>query len=279
MSALITPTELHERRRREDLTVLDVQFTLDGRGPALYAGGHLTSAPFVDLDAVLAGPAGAGGRHPLPDPDVLQAGLRAAGVDDGATVVVYDQATSLSAARAWWVLRWAGLTDVLVLDGGLQAWRAAGFEVVTDPVQPPQGDVTVRPGSLPVLDADAAAGMAARGRLVDARAAERFRGETEPIDPVAGHVPGAVNVPMSDLTSDEGSLRPPEELRARFAEAGVTHGTEVGAYCGSGVTAAHTALALHEIGVEAAVYVGSWSHWVTDPARPVATGPDVSPGW
>ena len=273
MSALLTPTELRERRGREDLTVLDVQFTLGGEGPALYAEGHLASAPFVDLDAVLAGPAGAGGRHPLPEPDVLQAGLRAAGVDEDATVVVYDQATSLSAARAWWVLRWAGLTDVLVLDGGLRGWRAAGFEVVTDPVRPRPGNVTVRPGSLPVLDADGATGTAGRGVLVDARAPERFRGETEPIDPVAGHVPGAVNVPMSELTTGEGSLRSPEQLRTRFAQAGVTAGTEVGAYCGSGVTAAHTALALHEIGIEAAVYVGSWSEWVSDPDRPVATGP------
>lgn len=275
MSALVSPSSLQEEltdRTRPAPVVLDVQFTLTGDGPDLYAAGHLPGAPFVDLDEVLAGEPGAGGRHPLPDPAVLQAGLRAAGVDDDSRVVVYDQATSLAAARAWWVLRWAGLTDVRVLDGGLAAWREAGGTVVTDDVAPTAGSVTVRAGSLPVLGAEDAADLATSGVLVDARTPERYRGEVEPIDPVAGHVPGAVNVPMGDLTTDEGRLRSPDELRARFADAGVDATTTVGSYCGSGVTAAHTALALHEIGIEAAVYAGSWSHWVTDPGRPVATG-------
>ncbi len=275
MSALVSPSSLQEEltdRTRPAPVVLDVQFTLTGDGPDLYVAGHLPGAPFVDLDEVLAGEPGAGGRHPLPDPAVLQAGLRAAGVDDDSRVVVYDQATSLAAARAWWVLRWAGLTDVRVLDGGLAAWREAGGTVVTDEVSPIEGSVTVRSGSLPVLGAEDAADLATSGVLVDARTPERYRGEVEPIDPVAGHVPGAVNVPMGDLTTDEGRLRSPDELRARFADAGVDATTTVGSYCGSGVTAAHTALALHEIGIEAAVYAGSWSHWVTDPGRPVATG-------
>lgn len=275
MSALVAPSSLQDEladHARPDPLVLDVQFTLTGDGPDLYAAGHLPGAPFVDLDAVLAGEPGDGGRHPLPDPAVLQAGLRAAGVDDDSRVVVYDQASSLAAARAWWVLRWAGLTAVRVLDGGLAAWRAAGGTVVTEAVSPTEGSVTVRPGSVPVLAADDAALLTRTGVLVDARAPERYRGEVEPIDPVAGHVPGAVNVPMGDLTTDEGGLRSPDELRARFAAEGVDRTTAVGSYCGSGVTAAHTALALHEIGIEAAVYVGSWSHWVTDPGRPVATG-------
>ena len=279
MSALISPTDLQRELAAPQGSplVLDVQFTLTGDGPRLYAEGHLPGAPFVDLDRALAGESGAGGRHPLPDPAVLQAGLRAAGVDDDSRVVVYDQATSLSAARAWWILRWAGLTDVRVLDGGLAAWRATGGAVSTETVSPTPGSVTVRPGALPVLDAAGVAALARSGVLVDARAPERFRGEVEPIDPVAGHVPGATNVPMSDLTTDEGGLRSPDELRARFAAAGVDGAgvdgaTAVGTYCGSGVTAAHTALALHEIGVEAAVYVGSWSEWITHPSRPVATG-------
>lgn len=273
MSALIDATALQEElAAREDIVLLDVQYTLTGDGPDLYAAGHLPRAPFVDLDAVLAGEPGDGGRHPLPDPAVLQAGLRDAGVDDDSRVVVYDQATSLAAARAWWVLRWAGLTDVRVLDGGLVGWQAAGGAVSTEPVSPTKGSVTVRPGSLPVLDADGAAALAVRGVLVDARAPERYRGEVEPIDPVAGHVPGAVNVPMGGLTTGDGGLRTRDELRERFAAAGVDGTTPVGSYCGSGVTAAHTALALHEIGIEASVYVGSWSHWVTDPDRPVATG-------
>lgn len=273
MSALVSPTDLQAELSRPGLVLLDVQFTLTGDGPALYAAGHLPGAPFVDLDAVLAGPPGQDGRHPLPDPARLQTGLRAAGVDDDSSVVVYDQQTSLAAARAWWVLRWAGLSRVRVLDGGLAAWRAAGGELSTQLVSPAPGSVTVRPGALPVLDAEGAAGLVEAGVLVDARAGERFRGEVEPIDPVAGHVPGAVNVPMGELIDAQGRLRPPGELRDRFAAAGVDGSQPVGTYCGSGVTAAHTALALHEIGIAARVYVGSWSHWVTDPARPVATGP------
>lgn len=272
MSALIEPSDLRAEREHGSVVILDVQFSLTGDGPRLYAAGHVPGAPFVDLDAVLAGPAGTGGRHPLPDPQVLQAGLRAAGVEDGSSVVVYDQQSSLAAARAWWVLRWAGLSDVRVLDGGLAAWRAAGGEISTESVSPSPGSVTVRPGAVPVLDASDAAARARDGVLVDARAPERFRGASEPIDNVAGHVPGAINVPMADLLTDEGRLRPGEELRQLFAAAGVDGSEPVGAYCGSGVTATHTALALHEIGIEAQVYAGSWSHWITDSTRPVATG-------
>lgn len=272
MSALITATDLQQEIGRERLVVLDVQFTLTGEGPELYAAGHLPGAPFVDLDRVLAGPAGDGGRHPLPDPAVLQEGLQAAGVNADSSVVVYDQATSLAAARAWWVLRWAGVEDVRVLDGGLAAWRAAGGEVTTEAVAPVPGDVRVDPDQVVVLDADDAAAVARLGVLVDARAPERFRGESEPIDPVAGHIPGAVNVPMADLVDGEGRLRSPGALRARFERAGIDELSVVGTYCGSGITAAHTALALHEIGIEAEVYAGSWSEWVTDSSRPVATG-------
>lgn len=275
MSTLLTPAALDAMRQRPDVVVLDVQYELGGTPSAqLYAAGHLPGAAPVDLDSVLAGPPGAGGRHPLPDPEVLQEGLRAAGVRAESTVVVYDQRTSLSAARAWWVLRWAGVEDVRVLDGGLSAWRDAGLPVSTepDPVEP--GDVVVRPGSLPVLDADGAARVAQEGLLLDARTPERFRGESEPIDPVAGHVPGATNLPMGDLVRQDGRLLPPDELRERLHALGLhaSDATPVGTYCGSGVTAAHTALALAEIGVTAVPYIGSWSEWVSDPERPVATG-------
>lgn len=273
MSALITPTDLQDEiATNPKLVVLDVQYTLAGEGPDLYASGHLPGAPFVNLDTVLAGPAGEGGRHPLPDVATLQDGLREAGVQTDSVVVVYDQQSSLGAARAWWVLRWAGIEEVLVLDGGLAAWRAAGGEVSTEEVDPEPGDVILDPDELVALDADDAAATAKLGVLVDARSPERFRGESEPIDPIAGHIPGAVNVPMADLVTDDGRLRSGKELRDRFARVGIDEVTVVGTYCGSGVTAAHTALALHEAGVEADVYVGSWSDWITDPTREIATG-------
>lgn len=272
MSTLITPAELSAAVEAGEVRVLDVQYTLAGDGPALYAVAHLPGAPHLDLDAVLAGPPGDGGRHPLPDPDVLEAGLRAVGVREGESVVVYDQQTSLAAARAWWVLRWAGLTDVRVLDGGLTAWQATGHQVTTDEPAPHPGDVTVRAGSVPVLEADDAARVARDGILLDSRAGERFRGETEPIDAVAGHIPGARNAPMAEQLEADGRFRPAGELRAYFSGLGVDDAIDVGTSCGSGVTAAHTALALHLAGFDATPYIGSWSHWITDPTRPVETG-------
>jgi len=272
MSTLVTPVELASLLAAGMVRVLDVQYTLAGDGPALYAAAHLADAPHLDLDAVLAGPPGDGGRHPLPDADVLQAGLRAVGVREGDGVVLYDQQTSLAAARAWWVLRWAGLTDVRVLDGGLAAWQAAGLEVTSAVPTPLPGDVSVSVGSVPVLDAERAARVARDGILLDSRAGERFRGETEPIDPVAGHVPGARNAPMADQLTSDGRFRSGEELRDYFSALGVDDASEVGTSCGSGVTAAHTALALHLAGFEAAPYIGSWSHWITDPERPIEIG-------
>jgi thiosulfate/3-mercaptopyruvate sulfurtransferase len=272
VSTLITPAELASAIEAGTVRVLDVQYTLSGDGPALYAAAHLVDAPHLDLDAVLAGPPGEGGRHPLPDAEVLQAGLRAVGVSNGDSVVVYDQSTSLAAARAWWVLRWAGLSEVRVLDGGLAAWQAAGLEVTTAVPTPLPGDVGVSVGSVPVLDAEGAARVAQDGILLDSRAGERFRGETEPIDAIAGHIPGARNAPMADQLTSEGRFRSAEELRDYFTGLGVDDGIEVGTSCGSGVTAAHTALALHLAGFEATPYIGSWSHWITDPQRPIETG-------
>ncbi|MEV0722463.1 sulfurtransferase [Micromonospora purpureochromogenes] len=256
-------------------TLLDVRWRLTGPpGREDYAAGHLPGAVFVDLDTALCGPPGAAGRHPLPDPAALQAVLRAAGVRAGHPVVVYDGGDGMSAARAWWTLRWAGHRPVRLLHGGWPAWLAAGLPASTEVPAPPAGDVTVRPGALPVLDTAAAAALAAadEGVLLDVRAAPRYRGETEPIDPVAGHVPGAVNLPAPEYVT-EGRFPAAEALRERFAAAGVTEGGSVGAYCGSGVTAAQAVLALHLAGrPDAALYVGSWSNWVADPDRPVATG-------
>jgi thiosulfate/3-mercaptopyruvate sulfurtransferase len=215
----------------------------------------------------------------LPDPAALQRALRAAGVRTGHPVVVYDGGEGMAAARAWWTLRWAGHRPVRLLDGGYPAWVAAGQPVSTDPPEPTPGDVEVRPGALPVLDARAAAELAAAdGVLIDVRAAPRYRGESEPVDPVAGHIPGAVNLPTTEHVEPGGRLRAADALRSRFAQVGVEPGVRVGAYCGSGVTAAHTVLALHLAGrPDAALYVGSWSDWVTDPARPVATTSEAGP--
>ncbi|MBG6067215.1 sulfurtransferase [Micromonospora ureilytica] len=258
-------------------TLLDVRWRLVGPpGRDDYLAGHLPGAVFVDLDTALCGVPGAGGRHPLPDPAALQAALRAAGVRAGHPVVVYDGGDGLAAARAWWTLRWAGHRPVRLLHGGYPAWVAAGRPVSTDAPAPPPGDVVVRPGDLPVLDAGQAAALAAADDavLLDVRAAPRYRGEVEPIDPVAGHVPGAANLPAGEYVGPDGRFLAAEVLSARFAAAGVTGARAVGAYCGSGVTAAQAVLALHLAGrTDAALYVGSWSNWVADPARPVASGP------
>jgi thiosulfate/3-mercaptopyruvate sulfurtransferase len=294
---LISATDLQEALRGPRPPVLlDVRWRLGGPdGATEYAQGHLPGAVFVDLERDLAAPAGPGtGRHPLPTPAVLQRALRRAGISAGSTIVVYDDWNSLSAARAWWLLRWAGLPDVRVLDGGLAAWTSSGGPLTTsssstDAASFPEavpgslpgatpgatpGDFVVRPGSLPVLTADEAAKLARSGILLDARAGERYRGEVEPIDPVAGHIPGAVSAPTTDNLAPDGRLLPPDALRARFAALGLDASRPIGAYCGSGVTAAHELLALAVAGIDAVLYPGSWSEWVSDPARPVATGSD-----
>jgi len=254
--------------------VLDVRWYLGGPpGLDSYRRGHVPTAVFTDLDRVLAGPPGPGGRHPLPEPAAFQAAMRAAGVRRGRAVVVYDDGDSTIAARGWWTLRYYGHENVRVLDGGYRAWVSAGLEVSQAEPGPAPGDFTARPGHMPALDAAGAQAAAQAGRLLDARSAERYRGETEPVDPVAGHIPGAVSAPTAGNVNADGTFAGAAELAARFAALGVTgDGTAVGAYCGSGVTAAHEILALALAGVPAALYVGSWSNWVADPSRPVATG-------
>lgn len=277
----VAPLGPGHRPDRPGPTLLDVRWSLAGADRAAYLTGHLPGAVFLDLDAVFAGAAGPGGRHPLPEPGVLQAALRGAGVSAGRPVVVYDAGGTPptgAAARAWWILRWAGLDDVRVLDGGYAAWVAAGHAVTADRPSPPPGDVSVRPGGAPLVDAAGAAGLAAGGVLLDARVSPRFRGETEPVDPVAGHIPGAVNLPAAETVDAAGRLLPADELARRFASAGVRAGRPVGAYCGSGVTAAQTVLALAAVGTDAALYVGSWSNWITDPDRPVAVGAERCDG-
>ena len=253
-------------------TVLDCRWTLAGGADRDgYGKGHLPGAVFVDLDRDLAAPPGAGGRHPLPAPEAFQAAMRRAGVRDDRPVVAYDQGEPGGAARAWWLLGWFGHRDARVLDGGLGAWVAAGLPLTTETADPDPGDFTARPGGRSLLDAAGAARLAAAGVLLDVRARARYQGLDEPVDPVAGHIPGARNAPMADLIGDHG-LVPPASLRRLLDRHGARPGTPVGVYCGSGVVAAHVVLACEVAGIPASLYAGSWSDWVTDPSRPVATG-------
>ncbi|RCW44005.1 thiosulfate/3-mercaptopyruvate sulfurtransferase [Halopolyspora algeriensis] len=284
MHPLITTAALELLLQQEvPPTLLDVRWRLSGPpGRQDYDRGHVPGAVFVDLESELASPPGAEGRHPLPEPAQLEGVLRAAGVDRDRPVVVYDDGDGSAAARAWWLLRWAGHGRVSVLDGGYAAWVAEGLPVAEVEPRPRPGDFRVRPGCMPVVDAQGAARLAADGHLLDARAPERYRGEHEPVDAKAGHIPGAINAPFADHVVSPGNASPvrwrsPAELAERFARMGVTGTAPVGAYCGSGVTACSVLLALEHAGVStpehpAVLYAGSWSHWSRDPQRPVATG-------
>ncbi|MFJ6652155.1 sulfurtransferase [Microbacterium sp. NPDC091313] len=255
--------------------LLDVRWRLDRPdGLPEYRAGHIPGAQYVDLDRELAAHgAPTDGRHPLPGVDALQASARRWGIDAGDTVVVYDDLKNLSSARAWWLLRYAGLGDVRLLDGSLRAWTDAGFEVEAgDGPTPEPGSVTLAYGALPVLPLEEVAGFAADSLLLDARAGERYRGEVEPIDPRAGHVPGAVSAPTTENVGADGRFLDPAALRARFVGLGAATGAEVGVYCGSGVTAAHEAVALTLAGFTPRVFPGSWSQWSNHPELPVATG-------
>ena len=266
---LISPEEL--AAALDDVTVLDVRYVMGGPpGRGLHEAGHVPGAAYVDLDRDLAAPPGAGGRHPLPDVGTFEAAMRRSGVRDGRSVVVYDDWQGRAAARAWWLLRHHGHDDVRVLDGGWSAWREGGHPVEQGVVMVEAGDFTAAsPCRMPVVGADDVREVDV---LVDARAPERFAGETEPVDPVAGHIPGAVNVPTTENLDARGRFRSPEDLREVYARVGATEAATVAAYCGSGVTAAHDVLAMEVAGIRAALYPGSWSGWITDPERPVATG-------
>ncbi len=275
MSILINPAELAAVLAGPDRPVLlDVRWTLaepDGR-PA-YLARHLPGAVYADLDHQLAAaPSAAAGRHPLPELEVLQAAARAWGIEDGSPVVVYDDAGNLAAARAWWLLRHAGLADVRILDGALGGWIAAGLPTESGEVRPEPGTVTLRYGSLPTTDLDHVTEYADRDRLLDVRAAERFRGETEPIDPRAGHIPGARNAPTGENLGPDQRFLDPAALRTRYAELGLPDGAEVAVYCGSGVTASHAAAALTVAGYRPVLYPGSWSQWSNQPDLPVEIG-------
>ncbi|MCF6377607.1 sulfurtransferase [Nocardioides KLBMP 9356] len=263
---LISPDELAAGLDR--VTVLDVRYLMGGPpGEEQHRAGHVPGAAYVDMDRDLAGPPGVGGRHPLPDEARFTEAMRRAGVRADRPVVAYDDWQGRGAARAWWLLRHHGHPDVRVLDGGWSAWVAAGLPVETGEVRSTTGDFVVAADKqMPVIGPDDVLGV---GVLVDARAAERWSGAVEPVDPVAGRIPGAVNVPTTENLDADGRFRSVDELRAAYARVGADTAGSVAAYCGSGVTAAHDILAMEVAGIRAALYPGSWSGWITDPDRPV----------
>jgi thiosulfate/3-mercaptopyruvate sulfurtransferase len=278
MTVLISADDLHALLESDAVVrVLDVRWRLDRPdGRTDFEAGHLPGAVFVDLGGELAGHGDpTDGRHPLPSRTDFEEAARSWGLDDGDTVVVYDDLGGMSAARAWWLLRQHGVADVRILDGALGAWRAAGLPLETGRAEPRRGSITLsEPTGTGVLDIDDAAALPGTGVLLDARASERYAGEVEPIDPRAGHIPGAVSAPTSENLADDGLFRSAAELRERFAALGVSSpGTTVGVYCGSGVTAAHTVAALAVAGIDARLFPGSWSAWSNHSDRPVAAGP------
>jgi len=273
VSVLVTAADLLAGKGR--VVLLDVRWALgDDQGREKYLAGHLPGAVFVDLETELADPPSPeAGRHPLPSLQRLQSAARRWGIRNGDAVLAYDATGGLAAARAWWLLRWGGLPEVRLLDGGVDAWARAGGRLDSGDVVPDPGDVTLTGGGMPVLSIDQAAELPASGGvLLDARAAERYRGEVEPIDPRAGHVPGAVSAPTTANLEPDGTFLRMTELVDRFVTLGVGPRTTVGVYCGSGVNAAHEVAALAAAGIEAALWPGSWSQWAADPARPASTG-------
>ncbi|MET1035138.1 MAG: sulfurtransferase [Arthrobacter sp.] len=288
MRTLIGVNELRDRLDAGRRTVLlDVRWALgDPHGRDRYLSGHLPGAVYVDLETELAAPGSpSGGRHPLPPPPEFAAAVRRWGIDDGDTVVAYDVVGGMSAARAWWLLRHAGVDGACLLDGGLGAWIAAGLALESGDRRPKPGTAAAGWGRMPVIGIEEAAAWPRRGTLLDARAGERYRGETEPVDPRAGHVPGALSAPTAGNLDGEGRFLPAAALRARFRGLGIADGGRnagdrdapargpVAVYCGSGVTAAHEVAALAVAGIDAALFPGSWSQWSADPDRQGATGP------
>jgi thiosulfate/3-mercaptopyruvate sulfurtransferase len=271
---LIGVDELARALEHEPPALLDVRWALgDPHGRDHYLAGHIPAAVFVDLERELSAPLSAtGGRHPLPALASLEAAARRWGVREGGAVVAYDDCGGMSAARAWWLLGWAGVADVTILDGGLRAWRDAGRPLAHGAAVAAAGDVVLRAGGRAVLEIDDAAALARAGLLLDARAAERYRGEVEPVDPRAGHIPGAVSAPTSENLAADGRFVAPAGLRERFESLGAAPGTAIGVYCGSGVSAAHEIAALALAGFDAALFAGSWSAWSADPSRGAAIG-------
>ena len=278
-TTLIDTAQLAELLPRAGAAVLDCRFDVarPDAGRAAWRREHIPGARHVDLDRDMASaPDDRSGRHPLPDIDAFQSLLGRLGVTAGGQVVVYDDAGGAIAARMWWLLRWAGHEAAALLDGGFPKWRAEGRPVTAAAVPDAAArcPVSVREDGWMSTGEVAEALAAGRLQLLDARAPERYRGETEPLDARAGHIPGSVNVPFRGNLNEDGTFRSPDELRRRFAPF-AADGRPVCHSCGSGVTACHNLLAMAHAGLEPGrLYVGSWSEWSRDPARPAATGAD-----
>ena len=278
---LITPQQLAERLGAPGLVILDCRFALEDvdYGQRSYAEGHIAGAHFADLERDLSGLVvkGRTGRHPLPDPQRLVERLREWGVDNDSQVVLYDDGPGAYAARAWWLLAWLGKRSaVFILDGGLKAWHAGHLPLSLDPPPRREGTFSGEPDMKLLIDAKHLAEHLGEPdlTLIDARALPRFRGEVEPIDPVAGHIPGAQCAAFTDNLGADGRFLPAVQLKQRFAEKlGDRSPAQLVAYCGSGVTACHNLFALALAGYPLGrLYAGSWSEWINDSQHPVATG-------
>jgi len=281
LAQLISPQQLAERRKAEGLVILDCRFALEDPdyGCSSYEEGHIEGAQYADLDRHLSGPVvkGVTGRHPLPAADTFAKQLRAWGISADTDVVLYDDGPGAYAARAWWLLAWLGKRDgVFILDGGLKAWHSAGFPLSLDVPVNEAGSFVGQPDNHLLLDAEhlqkrlGQPGMT----LIDARARARFRGDVEPIDPIAGHIPGAQCAAFNENLGSDGRFLPAEQLKQRFAaQLQGRSPEELVAYCGSGVTACHNLFALSLAGYPLGkLYAGSWSEWITDSKRAIATG-------
>ncbi|HEU5135991.1 MAG TPA: sulfurtransferase [Steroidobacteraceae bacterium] len=278
-TTLIDANTLSEHLSRDDLTLFDCRFDLGNVqwGETEFARAHVPGAIYLHLDRDLSGPVSAtSGRHPLPDPEIFARRLGELGVSPDRQIVAYDQGNAAYAARLWWLARWTGLRNVAVLDGGLAAWRAAGLPVDTSTRTPQPRALTLSLVADAWVSSESVDELRLRpgNLLIDARGAERFAGKNETIDKVAGHVPGARNRPFLENLGADGRFLPVEVLRKRFGTLlGSIAPSSVIAMCGSGVTACHHLLALEHAGLTGArLYAGSWSEWIRDPRRPVATG-------
>lgn len=253
--------------------LLDVRWRLnEPEGRPAYLDGHLPGAVYVDLERELARPGRPEeGRFPLPDPADLEASARRWGIDGGRRVVVYDDNDGVAAARAWWLLRGHGV-DVRVLDGGFRAWLRAGYPLGRGDHAPRAGGIRFASSETRTATIREAAVAPREGVLVDVRAPQHYRGQVAGLDPGAGHIPGAINIPTVSHIAPDGRLHPPEQLRAALAAHGIGDGVDVVLYCNNGIASAHSALAFAVAGIEARVYPGAWSQWTRSPGRPIATG-------